>query len=227
MTVGLIAPMVATATGDVAFLALLAGPGVCGEDIIVLPSRLLARAMGADEEAIEFGERTNRALYAAIRAGGVPAHRRLDRQAVPVDQSPRLSPDKTMEHDNLITVPSDLPVDTICGRLPDVAQAHAFSVLGCHDLKQKLISKGQDFRREVRVFDVCNPVQANRVLSEAIEVSTALPCRIAVYEQEGKAVLATIKPTQFLAMFDVPGAAAVAQEVEEVLTAIMREAAAG
>jgi uncharacterized protein (DUF302 family) len=75
------------------------------------------------------------------------------------------------------------------------------------------------------VFEVCNPHQAKEVLSRAMEISTALPCRISVYEEGGRTVLATLKPTILLGLFDAPGAAPAAQEVEDTIVKIMDEAA--
>jgi uncharacterized protein (DUF302 family) len=48
-----------------------------------------------------------------------------------------------------------------------------------------------------------------------------------VYEEGGKAVLATLKPTTLLAMFNTPQLKAVTQEVEDTIAKIMREAASG
>jgi uncharacterized protein (DUF302 family) len=83
------------------------------------------------------------------------------------------------------------------------------------------------FARECRVIEVCNPKQAQVVLNQAIEISTALPCRISVYEESGRTILATIKPTMLLTMFQAPGAAATAQEVEDTMIKIMDETARG
>jgi pimeloyl-ACP methyl ester carboxylesterase len=46
---GLIAPMAAVQSKDIAYIVLLAGPGVPGKDIIQLQGELIARAMGANE----------------------------------------------------------------------------------------------------------------------------------------------------------------------------------
>lgn len=128
-----------------------------------------------------------------------------------------------MKNDLLIVKSTERSLESVCEILPTVAQKHKFGVLGTHDLKQKMLSKGVPFDRECRVFEVCNPQQAQRVLLQAIEISTALPCRIAVYEEAGRTVLATIKPTMLLTMFDAPAAKAIAQEVEETMTMIMEE----
>ncbi len=132
---------------------------------------------------------------------------------------------KTMKNDYLIERTSADSLDAICERLPEIAQQHKFGVLGLHDLKEKMASKGVAFDRECRVFEVCNPQQAKEVLSRAMEISTALPCRISVYQEGGRTVLATIKPTKLLTMFDASGAAATAKEVEDTMTRILDEVA--
>jgi uncharacterized protein (DUF302 family) len=130
-----------------------------------------------------------------------------------------------MKTDLLIIRRTSQPLEAVCQRLPGIAQQHKFGVLGTHDLKEKMLSKGVPFERECRVFEVCNPQQAQAVLTRAMEISTALPCRISVYQANGDTILATIKPTALLAMFDAPEARAVAGEVEASLTRIMEDVA--
>jgi uncharacterized protein (DUF302 family) len=132
-----------------------------------------------------------------------------------------------MPTDIVLTRSTTLPLETVCQRLPEVATSHKFGVLATHNLREKMESKGVPFHRECRVIEVCNPRQAQEVLTQAIEISTALPCRIAIYEEGGRTILATIKPTALLAMFGVPGAAAAAQEVEDTMVRIMDETCRG
>jgi uncharacterized protein (DUF302 family) len=132
-----------------------------------------------------------------------------------------------MPNELLIIKSTDQSLETVCQRLPEIAQKHQFGVLGTHDLKQKMESKGVPFSRECRVFEVCNPKQAQAVLTRSIEISTALPCRIAVYVENGRTTLATIKPTALLGLFNTPEAAAAAHEVEATMTRIMEEVAGG
>lgn len=110
----------------------------------------------------------------------------------------------------------------------DLEQAvarHKFGVLGVHDLKAKMAEKGVPFTRECRIFEVCNPHQAQKVLETNLEISTALPCRISVYEEGERTKLATIKPTAMIELYATPGLQGVAKEVEATLEAIMAEAA--
>jgi uncharacterized protein (DUF302 family) len=127
----------------------------------------------------------------------------------------------------LLTRDSRKPLDRLAKDLEKACAGHKFGVLGVHDLKAKLREKGQDFAKECRVYEVCNPVAAKRVLDTNLEISTALPCRISIYDA-GKGVtrLATIRPTMLLDIFGTPALKEVAKEVEETLVAIMEEAAA-
>jgi uncharacterized protein (DUF302 family) len=96
-----------------------------------------------------------------------------------------------------------------------------------HNLKETMAKKGVTFTRECLIFEVCQPQQAKTVLDRNMSISTALPCRISVYEEEGKTVLATLKPTTLLTMFNEPQLEKVAQEVENTIVKIMNEAASG
>ena len=75
------------------------------------------------------------------------------------------------------------------------------------------------------IFEVCNPLQAKKVLEANGAVSTALPCRISVYRSGDVYKLATILPTAMMKIFGSPELEPAAREVEEVVTAMMRESA--
>jgi uncharacterized protein (DUF302 family) len=116
--------------------------------------------------------------------------------------------------------------------LPEVAQAletaaqrYKFGILGVHDLKAKMKEKGVDFDRECQIFEVCNPHQAKKLLEANVEISTALPCRIAVYREGDGVTLATLRPTSLMEMFQTPSLRPVAEEVEEAILKMMDEAA--
>src|SRR5690606_3766544 len=64
---GLIAPMVAVESDDVAWIVLMAGPGLPGDSILILQAALIARASGAPEEAIAQNQDMQRRLFAILR----------------------------------------------------------------------------------------------------------------------------------------------------------------
>jgi uncharacterized protein (DUF302 family) len=117
------------------------------------------------------------------------------------------------------------PLANVVRDLEQAVARHKFGVMGVHDLKAKMAEKGVPFSRECRIFEVCNPHQAMKVLEANLEISTALPCRISVYEEGQGTKLATIKPTAMIALYATPGLQGVAKEVEATLEAIMAEAA--
>jgi uncharacterized protein (DUF302 family) len=125
----------------------------------------------------------------------------------------------------LYVIESSKPLDRVAEDLQVAVARHKFGVLGVHDLRAKLAEKGVPFARECRIFEVCNPHQAKRVLEANLEISTALPCRISVYEEGGHTKLATIRPTALIALFASPDLRDVAEEVERTLMAIMADAA--
>jgi len=62
------------------------------------------------------------------------------------------------------------------------------------------------------------------VLDQDMSVSTVLPCRISLYEEGGKTILATLRPTTMLAMFNVPQLESVARDVEDTIIKIINQA---
>jgi len=91
-----------------------------------------------------------------------------------------------------------------------------FGVLHIHDLGKTLRSKGIDFKENCRVFEVCNPTQAAKVLSIDMQLNMALPCRISVFTENGTTKIGLIKPAQMLsALSDDPSLIKIANEVEE------------
>ena len=93
---------------------------------------------------------------------------------------------------------------------------HGFGVLHVHDLGATLRSKGIAFAEECKIFEVCNPAQAAKVLATDMRLNMALPCRISVYTEKNKTKIGLIKPVQMLAALSQdPVLTQVAKEVEE------------
>ena len=122
-------------------------------------------------------------------------------------------------------VESTKSLDRVMADLEQAVFRNKFGVLAVLDLKAKMAEKGVPFTRECRILEVCNPHQAKKVLEANLEISTALPCRISVYQEGGKTKLATIKPTAMIDLFPNPELKGVAEEVETTLKLIMDEAA--
>ncbi|KXS31985.1 MAG: hypothetical protein AWT59_1897 [Candidatus Gallionella acididurans] len=109
--------------------------------------------------------------------------------------------------------------------LEAAVKRHEFGVLHIHDLGTTLRSKGIAFAENCKVFEVCNPGQAGKVLSTDMRLNMALPCRISVYTEHGKTLIGMIKPVPMLAALSQNASLVkVAQEVEARTRQMMDEA---
>ena len=126
----------------------------------------------------------------------------------------------------LVKLFTDKTVSETAAALEAAVQANGFGVMQVHNLQETMTKKGVEFAHECLIFEVCQPKQAKKVLDENMSVSTALPCRISIFEEGGETVLATLRPTTLLAMFNTPELGGVAREVEATIVKIMKEAAA-
>jgi uncharacterized protein (DUF302 family) len=109
--------------------------------------------------------------------------------------------------------------------LEDAVVRNGFGVLHIHDLGATLRSKGLDFTEECRVFEVCNPKQAAKVMASDMRLNMALPCRISVYTEKDSTFIGLIKPQQMLASLSQnPELIDVAKEVEIATIKMVDEA---
>ena len=125
----------------------------------------------------------------------------------------------------LFKISTDKTVSEAADALQDAVQANQFGVMHIHNLKETMAKKGVEFARECLIFEVCQPQQAKKVLDQNMSISTALPCRISIYEEGDKTILVTLMPTTLLAMFNEPHMEVIAKEVEDAIIKIMNEAA--
>lgn len=109
--------------------------------------------------------------------------------------------------------------------LEAAVKRHGFGVLHVHDLGNTLRSKGMAFSEQCKVFEVCNPQQASRVLTADMRLNMALPCRISVYTERNKTKIGLIKPAQMLSSLSRDSTLAlIADEVEEATIKMVDEA---
>ncbi len=118
------------------------------------------------------------------------------------------------------------PFDQAAADLEAAVQRHGFGVLHVHDLGSTLRGKGVDFAEQCKIFEICNPTQAARVLAADMRLNMALPCRISIFTEKGKTKIGLIKPAPMLAgLSSEPALRQIAAEVEQATTAMVDEAA--
>lgn len=122
-------------------------------------------------------------------------------------------------------VDSNKSFDQAASDLEAAVKRHEFGVLHIHDLGNTLRGKGIAFAENCKVFEVCNPGQAAKVLGTDMRLNMALPCRISVFTEHGKTMIGMIKPVPMLAALSEDASLVkVAQEVEAKTKMMIEEA---
>ncbi len=122
-------------------------------------------------------------------------------------------------------VETEKSFDQASAGLDSAVKRHGFGVLHVHDLGTTLRGKGIEFEEQCKVFEVCNPAQAAKVLSTDMRLNMALPCRISVFTDKGKTKIGLIKPVQMLSALSQEAALVeVAKEVETKTIQMVDEA---
>lgn len=122
-------------------------------------------------------------------------------------------------------VDTDKNIEAASQSLEAAVKNNGFGVLHIHNLGATLRSKGIAFDGECRVFEICNPGQAAKVLSVDMRLNMALPCRVSVFTDQGKVKIGYIKPADMLSGLSAdPALAQIASEVEQSMLKIVTEA---
>lgn len=122
------------------------------------------------------------------------------------------------------SVVTEKTVDEAVQALEASLQANKFGVLWKLDLPAKLQEKGVDYTTPYRVLEVCNPHEAKKVLTQNPLVGYFLPCKIVVYEIEGKTHIGLPKPSVLMDVIGDPALAGIAEGVEASLIKAIDEA---
>jgi uncharacterized protein (DUF302 family) len=126
----------------------------------------------------------------------------------------------------LVVVNTTQSFEAACRALEAAIPAHGFGLLGIHDLGDTLRRKGVTLDEQCRIFEVCQPRQAARVLAADLSLNMALPCRLSVYTEAGATRIGMISPVAMLAsLSSEPELQTVAAEVEATTRAIIDTAA--
>ncbi|WP_394189589.1 DUF302 domain-containing protein [Paenisporosarcina quisquiliarum] len=107
--------------------------------------------------------------------------------------------------------------DSIVRALEESLKEEKFGILWNFDLTAKLKEKGVDFNTPYTVLEVCNPMEAQRVLSENLLVGYFLPCKIAVFEEDGTTKIGMPKPTSLMEILHDDKIKKIAEDIEKQL----------
>ncbi|MET1181003.1 DUF302 domain-containing protein [Peribacillus simplex] len=117
------------------------------------------------------------------------------------------------------TVETNQSIGESMAVLEEKLKEEKFGVLWHFDIKETLQNKGFEFDQPYHVLEVCNPKEAQRVLSENQMVGYFLPCKIVVYEDGGKTKIGMPRPTSLIEMVSDSSIKGFAQDIEDRLIA--------
>ncbi|ADC90000.1 protein of unknown function DUF302 [Thermocrinis albus DSM 14484] len=124
----------------------------------------------------------------------------------------------------LINYETTKSVEDVVKVLEEKAKSLGFGVMAVHHVSQILSNKGVPIDYQCVIVEVCSPRHASQVLTKNPYISTAMPCRISVFQKDGKTVISTMAPTAMLEVFNEPELKPVAEEVEKLMKEILEAA---
>lgn len=113
-------------------------------------------------------------------------------------------------------------IQEVVDALKEVAPKYKFGVQHVHTIKETLKSKGVNLKEDCQVVDICNPHVANDFLSVDMSISSIMPCKIAVYTQDGETFIAMNSLVQLVDDLN-PDLIEIAQNAQEELLKIIDE----
>lgn len=119
------------------------------------------------------------------------------------------------------TVTTEKTIDDAIHNLEESLKQEKFGILWVFDIKEKLQEKGLEFEKEFKVLEVCNPVEAQRILNQNEMAGYFLPCKIVVYEHEGKTKIGMPRPTSLISLLNDEEMKIFAKDIEDRLIHVL------
>lgn len=118
------------------------------------------------------------------------------------------------------------PIAAAIALVGAAAEQYKFSVLHSYDFFEILQTKGFPIERKVHVFEICRAPMASKMLTASPGFATFMPCRIAVYEENGKTVVSTMNMEPLLKTIEgdpelFKEASAMYQSIQSVMSALL------
>ena len=90
------------------------------------------------------------------------------------------------------TITSERPIADVQEKMPALCERHKFALLQTYVYHEIVESKGFPIERPVYIFEICQARLAAAMLTRHPIFSVFMPCRIAIYSDNEKTVIATM-----------------------------------
>lgn len=124
-------------------------------------------------------------------------------------------------HSYGMTITTDLGMEAAETAIRSALADQGFGILTEIDVAATLKTKINVDRSPYRILGACNPVLANQALEIEEGIGLLLPCNVAVYESNGRTVVAAMEPELMSGVTENSALADVAAEAKRRLVAAL------
>jgi len=118
------------------------------------------------------------------------------------------------------TVTTEKSFDEAVNAVEEETKTAGFRVLYIHDVAATLAEKS--FQIEpLKIIEICNAKSAYTVLKADVKIGLCLPCKINVYQKDGKTFISGMRPTILPQFFPNADLGNLPEEVDAVIRRII------
>lgn len=122
------------------------------------------------------------------------------------------------------TVETDQSIEEAIASVEKNLAEIKFGVLWQTSITENLKNKGlTKITTPYHVLEVCNPFEAEKALSQNPMVNYFLPCKITVYEADGKTKIGLLRPTVLMKLLNDPNIMDLAENIEKQLIEVLEK----
>lgn len=118
------------------------------------------------------------------------------------------------------TLTTEKPFDEVVTAVEQETKAAGFRVLYVHDVAKTLAEK--NFQIEpFKIIEICNAKSAYAVLQANMTIGLCLPCKINVYQKDGKTYISGMRPVVLPQFFPQANLGSLPVEIDEIIRGII------
>jgi len=89
-------------------------------------------------------------------------------------------------------ITSNQPIEQIAEKVPVACEQYKFALLYTYVYHEIVESKGFPIKRKVYIYEICRAKTAATMLTDFPHFSIFMPCKLAIYEENGSTVISTM-----------------------------------
>jgi len=118
------------------------------------------------------------------------------------------------------TVTTEKSFDRAVTAVEEETKKAGFRVFYVHDVAATLKEKGFEIK-PFKIIEICNAKSAYMVLQADIKIGLCLPCKINVYQKDGKTYISGMRPVILSQFFPQANLGNLPKEVDEIIRGII------